>query len=65
MCTILLPPGCNPIAVNKYIDIYLYQMYRSNQSVSLATLTEGAVGVYRRLTDTRHVRQTHCPLLAK
>ena len=23
MCTVLLPPGVNPIAVNKYIYIYL------------------------------------------
>jgi len=23
MCTVLLPPGGNPIAVNKYINIYL------------------------------------------
>ena len=24
MCTVLLPPGDNPIAVNKYIYIYIY-----------------------------------------
>jgi hypothetical protein len=24
MCTILLPPGVNPAAVNKYINIYIY-----------------------------------------
>jgi len=24
MCTVLLPPGVNPIAVNKYINIYTY-----------------------------------------
>ena len=24
MCTVLLPPGGNPIAVNKYIYIYIY-----------------------------------------
>jgi len=23
MCTVLLPPGINPIAVNKYINIHL------------------------------------------
>jgi len=26
MCTVLLPPGVNPIAVNKYIYIYLYYL---------------------------------------
>ena len=25
MCTVLLPPGVNPIAVNKYINISIYQ----------------------------------------
>jgi len=24
MCTVLLPPGDNPITVNKYIYIYIY-----------------------------------------
>jgi len=24
MCIVLLPPGVNPIAVNKYINIYIY-----------------------------------------
>ena len=24
MCTVLLPPGVNPVAVNKYIYIYVY-----------------------------------------
>ena len=23
MCTVLLPPGVNPIAVNKYIDLFI------------------------------------------
>ena len=26
MCTVLLPPGDNPIAVNKYIYIYIYHI---------------------------------------
>jgi len=26
MCTVLLPPGDNPIAVNKYIISYIYRL---------------------------------------
>jgi len=26
MCTVLLPPGDNPIAVNKYININIYRL---------------------------------------
>jgi len=27
MCTVLPPPGANPITVNKYINIYIYIYY--------------------------------------
>jgi len=30
MCTVLLPPGDNPIAVNKYIYIYFILLYVSS-----------------------------------
>ena len=42
MCTVLLPPGDNPIAVNKYI---IYQEDRSEQ------LEKGAVICWQRTAD--------------
>ena len=30
MCTVLLPPGDNPIAVNKYIIYHVYHIHTSN-----------------------------------
>jgi len=35
MCTVLLPPGVNPIAVNKYIILY---NYRIKQPISLKNM---------------------------
>jgi len=35
MCTVLLPPGGNPIAVNKYIVSYIYiYIYICNKKVN-------------------------------
>ena len=31
MCTVLLPPGVNPIAVNKYIYLYLAKLSASRR----------------------------------
>jgi hypothetical protein len=34
MCTVLLPPGDNPIAVNKYIiSIYLHVSYNPQKEI--------------------------------
>jgi hypothetical protein len=39
MCTVLLPPGVNPIAVNKYI----ISQIRNQNAVTHATLNAGGV----------------------
>jgi len=41
MCTVLLPPGDNPIAVNKYIDIICV-------SLKLQSLRESVENVVNR-----------------
>jgi len=35
VCTVLLPPGVNPIAVNKYIYVYIF--FSSPVTASVAT----------------------------
>jgi len=37
MCTVLLPPGVNPIAVNKYIKYQLYEDWNFNSGNYLFT----------------------------
>jgi len=49
MCTILLPPGVNPIAVKKYI--YRYSM----MAMKLVTLTEMCLD--KCLSDTFHFQE--------
>ena len=44
MCTVLLPPGVNPTAVNKYTYIYIYIIHRSRSAVQ-------AVGLQYRMDD--------------
>jgi len=41
MCTVLLPPGDNPIAVNKYINITIkvYVAVHEELSISIQNLT--------------------------
>jgi len=40
MCTVLLPPGVNPIAVNKYINSILkYSIYLQQDNPMLFPLT--------------------------
>jgi hypothetical protein len=48
MCTVLLPPGVNPIAVNKYIDIKKMQEYFKH---SCSFLYRGADKSLARLTS--------------
>jgi len=49
MCTILLPPGVNLIAVNKYIDIYLNPSPIDDKSANIA---ENNVAIFLNPTLT-------------
>jgi hypothetical protein len=43
MCTVLLPPGVNPIAVNKYIISYIVS-YINSDGMGVACETYGEKG---------------------
>ena len=47
MCTVLLPPGDNPIVVNRYININFYHVsnFVSDRTRRLRTLGKGSVCV--------------------
>jgi len=38
MCTVLLPPGDNPIAVNKYIRLYFMYFYWKRLCILIVSL---------------------------
>ena len=41
MCTVLLPPGINPIAVNKYIKYHILIQFHENPSVRSLAIPYG------------------------
>jgi hypothetical protein len=45
MCTVLLPPGVKPIAVNKYINTYQYQ-YQYQYQYGIWTTSWRAAELY-------------------
>jgi len=40
MCTVLLPPGVNTIAVDKYIYIYIYVIIRETIELTVSTVVK-------------------------
>ena len=49
MCTVLLPPGVNPIAVNKYIYIYIY-IHLAHNLLSSSFLSKNIkIKIYRTI----------------
>jgi hypothetical protein len=47
MCTVLLPPGVNPIAVNKYIDININTKLTGKQALTVR-YTKSMVPIFER-----------------
>jgi hypothetical protein len=59
MCTVLLPPGVNPIAVNKYIDINI-DIHVSNCYVHF-TVTDVTTAIHE--TSVNHQDAIHWLML--
>jgi len=59
MCTVLLPPGGYPTAVNKYITLFVYTVH--NQKAELHKVTDVNTGLFELIVGvltTCHTQYT-------